>query len=82
MKSSLAKLNRKKAAGPDEIVIEMLAVFDDFGIDKIADKINGISSSVFIVVPKKSSANECKIHQAISLSEFWWIEHIEELDQK
>lgn len=37
MESALAKLNRKKA-GPDDIVIGMLATLDDFGIDKIIDK--------------------------------------------
>lgn len=36
------KLNRKKAAGPGGIVIEMLEALDDFGIDMITDIIHEI----------------------------------------
>lgn len=38
--AALSTLNRNKAAGPDTIVIEMLATFGDFGINKITEIIN------------------------------------------
>lgn len=33
--SALAKMNRKKEAGPDRIIIQILSTFGDFTINKI-----------------------------------------------
>lgn len=40
VKLALAIMNRNKAAGPDSIVIEILSVLDNLGIDKITEVIN------------------------------------------
>ena len=67
VKSSLHKLTRKKAAGPDEVVAEMLISLEDYGIDKLTNIINEIydtgvipeelSWSIFIALPKKPGAS-------------------------
>lgn len=72
----LAKMKRDKAAGPDEIVIEMLVALDEFDIDKITELINKIysgdilenlSRSVFIVLLKKPGANLFELHLTTSI---------------
>ena len=34
VKSAISRMKNNKAAGPDEIVAEMVAALDDFGIEK------------------------------------------------
>ena len=77
VESSLHKLKRNKAAGPDEVVTEMMLALEDYGIDKLTDIVNGIydtgvipedlSRSIFIALPKKPGATECELHRTISL---------------
>lgn len=37
---ALAETNKNKAVGPNELVIKICSVLDDFGINKIAEMIN------------------------------------------
>ena len=77
VESSLRKLKRNKAAGPDEVVTEMMIALEDYGIDKLTDIVNEIydtgvipedlSRSIFIALPKKPGATECELHRTISL---------------
>ena len=77
VKSSLYKLKSNKAAGPDEVVTEMLIALEDYGIDKLTDIVNEIydtgvipeelSRSIFIALPKRPGATECELHRTISL---------------
>ena len=70
-------MKRSSAAGPDEIVAEMLTAIEEFGVQKLADLINKIyesgetlddlSKSVFVALPEKSGAIECELHRTISL---------------
>lgn len=59
IRSALDKINRHKSTGPDAIVIEMLPVLEDFGIDKTTEEINGdnmenLSRSIVRVLLKES----------------------------
>jgi len=75
--SALKKMERNKAAGPDEIVTEMLTSLEDFGMEKLTELINKIynsgeipkdlSKSIFIALPKKPGAIACELHRTISL---------------
>lgn len=66
-----------KAAGPDEIVIEMIQALDELGVDyltKIANVIydsgkipQDLCKSVFIAIPKKHGAVKCELHRTISI---------------
>lgn len=66
MRSTLTKMNRNKAEGPDRIIIDILSALYDFWIEKIT-KINKIydiseipenrNSYIFIAIPKKPGAN-------------------------
>ena len=77
VESSLHKLKRNKAAGPDEVVTVMMIALEDYGIDKLTDIVNEIydtgvipedlSRSIFIALPKKPGATECELHRTISL---------------
>ena len=63
VEAALKKRKRNKAAGPDEIVTEMLISLDNFGKEKLTEIINGmydsrkipgdLSRSIFIALPKK-----------------------------
>ena len=70
-----------KAAGLDNIKIEMIEAFGDFGFDRITDLCNEIYStwhiphdlktSVFVAFPRKSKALECADYRTISLMSTW-----------
>jgi len=55
-------MKRNKAAGPDEIVTEMLTSLEDFGMEKLTELINklynsgeipnDLSKSIFTALPK------------------------------
>ncbi|XP_047482487.1 uncharacterized protein LOC125034631 [Penaeus chinensis] len=67
-KAAVGKVKKNKAAGPDEIVTEMVTAMEDFGIEKLTNVINDIygsgeipkelSKSIFIALPKKPGAIE------------------------
>ena len=73
----MSKMKNNKAAGPDEIVAEMVSALDDFGLQKLTECLNEIydtgeipeelSKSIFIALPKKAGAIECELHRTISL---------------
>ncbi|MCH9665805.1 MAG: hypothetical protein K0U41_08180 [Gammaproteobacteria bacterium] len=77
VRAALAKMKRNKAAGPDEIVTEMITALEEFGIEKLTEVVNEIydsgeipddlSKSIFIALPKKPGATECELHRTISL---------------
>ena len=77
VRAAMAKMKRNKAAGPDEIVIELVIALEDFGIEKVTEVNNKIyntgeipedlSKSIFIALPKRAGANECELHRTISL---------------
>lgn len=76
VRSARVKMNKNKTTGSDRIVIEMLSALHNFRINKIM-KINEIYDSsniledlrtIFITLPKKVSANQCKLHWTISLT--------------
>ena len=70
-------MKRNKAAGPDDIVTEMIVALENFGIEKLTEVLNEVydsgeipedlSKSVFIALPKKPGAIECELHRTISL---------------
>lgn len=65
---TLVKIDRNKTARSDGIVMEILLALDNFRIGKITEIINEIcdsdnipgclSRSIYILLPKKPSANE------------------------
>lgn len=69
-------MNKNKVAELDEIVIELLRVFDGLWLDEVTEVINvlydsgemleGLSRCVFVALPKKLGAKECEIHLLIS----------------
>ena len=71
------EMKRNKAAGPDDIVTEMIVALEDFGIEELTEVLNEVydsgeipedlSKSIFIALPKKPGANECELHRTISL---------------
>ena len=77
IRAALAKMKRNNAAGPDEIVAEMLTAMEEFGVQKLADLINknyesgeipdDLSKSVFVALPEKSGVIVCELHHTISL---------------
>ena len=68
-----------KAAGPDEVYVELTQALDDVGAEwcrmtKIANKIceegyfpTDMSQSVFVTLPKKAGTTKCELHRTISL---------------
>jgi len=66
-----------KAAGPDEVVVEMLIVLQEDGVDVLWSLFKNVYEtgqiptemlkSVFIAVPKKSNTLDCENHITISL---------------
>ncbi|XP_047494947.1 uncharacterized protein LOC125043038 [Penaeus chinensis] len=77
VRAAVGKMRKNKAAGPDEIVTEMVTAMEDFGIEKLTEVINDIydsgeipkelSKSIFIALPKKPGAIEYELHRTISL---------------
>jgi len=77
VRGALQTMKRNKAAGPDEVVTEMIVVLEDFGIEKLTEVLNEVydsgqipedlSKSIFIALPKKTGAIECELHRTISL---------------
>ena len=75
--TALKKMKDGKAVGPDNITTEMIKALEGFGITTLTKLINNIydtghipsdlSKSIFIALPKKPNANECKNHRTISL---------------
>ena len=65
-----------KAAGPDEVYIELIQALDDLGtewLSEIANKnydeghfLTDISRSVFITLPEKAGTTKCEFHCTIS----------------
>ena len=70
-------MKRNKAAGPDDIVTEMIVALKDFGIEKLTEVLNEVydsgeiqedlSKSISIALPNKPGAIECELHRTISL---------------
>lgn len=58
---------KRNKVGPDEIVIVMLPVLDDLGIDDNGEILENLSRSILIVPPNKLDVNEYKCYQTISL---------------
>ena len=65
VRAEVAKIRKSKAAGPDEIMTEMIMALDEFGIEKLTEVINEIydsgeipeelSKSIFIALPKNQA---------------------------
>ena len=74
---ALHKSKTNKAAGPDEVVTEMLKALGDTGVNilhSLVNKIydsdeipNDMLKSVFIALPKKPNTLDCDQHRTISL---------------
>lgn len=94
VRSTLAKINKNKVSESDGIVIETLSALDAFGIDKITEIVNEIydiryrpedlSRTIFRALPKKVSANECKLHRKNCLMNqaYYLKRDVAELDRK
>ena len=77
VENAMKKTKNGKAPGPDNITIELLEALEEFGVDQIIKFLNKIygtgqmpedlSKSIFIALPKKAGAIECKLHRTISL---------------
>ncbi|XP_037776725.1 uncharacterized protein LOC119573587 [Penaeus monodon] len=76
VRGALQTMKRNEAAGPNEVVTEMIVVLEDFGIEKLTEVLNEVydsgqipdlSKSIFIALPKKTGAIECESHRTISL---------------
>jgi len=67
---ALSSLKSGKAAGPDEISVDMLKALDEKGFSAIYETGNipsELTRSTVITLPKKANAVECKDHRTISL---------------
>lgn len=74
---AINSLKRGKAAGPDELLGDVLKLIEDKHLDKITHLFNQIYSSgtlpkdwlksTFIAIPKKPNAKKCEDHRTISL---------------
>ena len=74
---ALHKSKTSKAAGPDEVVTEMLKALGDTGVNIVHSLVNKIYDSgeipnemlksVFIALPKKPNTLDCDQHRTISL---------------
>ena len=77
VEAALKRMKRKKAAGFDNIVVEMLTTAEKLGVDKVTELVNmmydmgrlpeDLYKSIFIAIPKKPRATECEEHRTISL---------------
>ncbi|XP_076359111.1 uncharacterized protein LOC143251751 [Tachypleus tridentatus] len=74
---AMKKIHKGKAAGPDDISIELLLALKEVGIQEVTKLLNTIydtgeipedfKKSVFIALPKKPGAIDCEQHMMISL---------------
>jgi len=74
---ALEKIKTGKAVGPDGMSADILKAMGDIGLKKLTDLCNAIYDtghipedmrrSVFVALPKKPKATECKDHRTISL---------------
>src|SRR5207244_8474015 len=74
---AIKQTKRNKACGPDNIYAELLQATDEFSVDKFTEIANDmynsgnipedLSNSIFIALPKKPGATECKLHRTISI---------------
>ena len=77
VRQALKHLKGGKAPGPDEIYSEMIQAAGDLAVEKLTKLCNMIYDtgyipedlrrSIFITIPKKPKAMECKDHRTISL---------------
>jgi len=77
VRTAMRSMKMGKAAGPDNLTIEMINALEDMGIDKLASIMNktydtgeipdALSRSIFIALPKRAGATECELHRTISL---------------
>ena len=73
VRCALHKMKINKAAGPDEVVTEMLIALGEARINMVKNLVNKIYDSadmlmsVFIALPKKPNTMECDQHRTISL---------------
>ena len=80
IRAATKAMKKGKAAGEDEIIIEMIEATEEFGIRKLADLANRIyengyipnamRESVFVAILKRSSALECSKHKNYKHYEF------------
>ncbi|XP_076314986.1 uncharacterized protein LOC143227418 [Tachypleus tridentatus] len=74
---AMKKIHKGKAAGPDDITIELLLALKEVGIQEVTKLLNTIydtgeipedfKKSVFIALPKKPGTTDCEQHRIISL---------------
>ena len=77
VRTAIKMMRKNKTAGLDGVVIEMIEVLEEYGVEKLIEIINKIydngkfqedlSKAIFITLPKKPSAVDCKQHHTISL---------------
>ena len=77
VQAAFKMMKRHKAAGPDEIVTEMVTSLEKYGVSNVTDIINEIYDtgeipedlcrSIFTALPKKPGAVECELHRTIGL---------------
>ena len=75
--AALKAMKKKKAAGPDDIITEMLATAGEVGIERTTELANimyesgklpdELCKSIFIAIPKKAGTTDCEAHRTISL---------------
>ena len=77
VREAMRKMKTGKATGPDGLSIELIEALEEYGIEKVTTLLNEIydtgqipvdmSRSIFIALPKKPGATDCKLHRTISL---------------
>ena len=74
---ALKKMKKGKAAGPDDVPIELITALQDIGIMEVTKLLNiiyntgeiphDLTNSVFNAIPKKPGKIDCEQHRTISL---------------
>ena len=77
MNKAIKDMKRGKAAGGDEILLEIIEGVGNIGVEKMTNVANSIyetgqipermKESIFIAIPKKVGTTECDKHRIISL---------------